>query len=68
MTLICNLGIIPPPNLIVKDAGIKNFRFHDLRHTFGTRAADSGAPLTAILDTLGHASIETTNRYAHATE
>jgi integrase len=52
----------------LKDAGIKDFRFHDLRHTFGTRAADSGAPLTAIRDTLGHASIETTNRYAHATE
>ena len=52
----------------LKDAGITDFRFHDIRHTCGTRAADSGAPLTAIRDTLGHASIETTNRYAHATE
>lgn len=52
----------------LKDAGITDFRFHDIRHTFGTRAADAGAPLTAIRDTLGHASIETTNRYAHATE
>ena len=44
--------------------GVKQSKLYVL----GTRAADSGAPLTAIRDTLGHASIETTNRYAHATE
>jgi integrase len=52
----------------VKEAGIEDFRFHDLRHTFGTRAVDSGAPLTGVRDALGHASLETTNRYAHGTE
>src|SRR5262249_51781077 len=31
-----------------KNAGIRNLRFHDLRHTFGTRAADAGVPLNAI--------------------
>jgi integrase len=52
----------------VREAGMEDFRFHDLRHTFGTRAVDSGAPLTGIRDALGHASLETTNRYAHGTE
>jgi integrase len=52
----------------VKEAEIEDFRFHDLRHTFATRAIDSGAPLTGVRDGLGHASLETTNRYAHSTE
>jgi integrase len=52
----------------VKEAGIEDFRFHDLRHTFGTRAVDAGAPLTGVRDAMGHASLETTNRYAHGTE
>ena len=52
----------------LRDADIKDFRFHDLRHTFGTRAVDNGAPLTGVRDALGHASLETTNRYAHGTD
>jgi integrase len=49
-------------------AGITNLRFHDLRHTFGTRAADAAVPLTAIAKVMGHASTQTTERYAHATD
>jgi integrase len=49
-------------------AGIENLRIHDLRHTFGTRAADAGVPLVAISKVMGHASIQTTMRYAHATD
>jgi len=52
----------------LRDAGIKDFRFHDVRHTFGTRAVDEGAPLTGVRGALGHASLATTNRYAHGTE
>jgi integrase len=48
-------------------AGITNLRFHDLRHTFGTRAADAGVSLIAIAKVMGHASTATTERYAHAT-
>ena len=50
------------------DAKIEDFRFHDLRHTFGTLAVDRGAPLAGVRDAMGHASLETTNRYAHGTE
>jgi integrase len=51
-----------------RSAGIEDFWFHDLRHTFGTRAADGGAPLTAVASVMGHADIHTTMRYAHATD
>lgn len=51
-----------------RDANISDLRFHDLRHTFGTRAADAGVPLPAIRDVMGHKSIQITERYAHATD
>jgi len=57
-----------PFNAACDRAGIKDFRFHDLRHTFGTRAADAGASLRNIADVMGHANIHTTMRYAHATD
>jgi integrase len=40
----------------------------DLHYTFGTRAEDAGVPLPAIRDVMGHRSIKTTERYAHATD
>jgi len=49
-------------------AGISNLNFHDLRHTFATRAIDNGASLTAVQEILGHKSIETTRGYTHATD
>jgi integrase/recombinase XerD len=39
---------------------------HWLRHAHGSHALDAGAPLTLVRDTLGHASIATTNRYLHS--
>lgn len=49
----------------VKDAGLPDFRFHDLRHTFASWALLSGASLVAIRDALGHSDISVTARYAH---
>ena len=51
-----------------RKAGITDFRFHDLRHTFGTRLADAGADVVKIKELMGHASIVTTMRYIHATD
>ncbi|MEP7342253.1 MAG: site-specific integrase [Acidobacteriota bacterium] len=55
-------------NSALKDAGIENFRFHDLRHTAGTRLAEAGADAFTIKDILGHASIQTSSIYVHATD
>jgi integrase len=40
------------------------FTFHDLRHTFGTRAAQA-FPLHDVQAFMGHADIQTTMRYLH---
>lgn len=44
---------------------VKDFRFHDLRHTFATRLAQNGIDLYKISKLLGHKDITTTQRYAH---
>ncbi|MBO1225043.1 MAG: site-specific integrase [Candidatus Scalindua sediminis] len=46
-------------------AGIKDFKFHDLRHTFATRLAQKGVDLYMISKLLGHKDIRMTQRYAH---
>jgi integrase len=38
-------------------------RFHDLRHTFGTRMAAAGVPMGTLHEWMGHRDIETTQRY-----
>jgi integrase len=52
----------------LRDAGIAHIRFHDIRHTFGTRAVDGGAPLSAVKEVMGHSDIRTTIRYVDATD
>ncbi|KEJ97401.1 Site-specific recombinase XerD [Pseudosulfitobacter pseudonitzschiae] len=47
------------------DAGIDNFRFHDLRHTFATRMLRKTQNISLVSKLLGHTNIETTSRYAH---
>jgi integrase len=48
----------------VRTAKVRPIRFHDLRHTFGTRMAAAGAPLRAIQEWMGHRSSQTTEIYA----
>jgi integrase len=45
-------------------AGLRPIRFHDLRHTYGTRMASTGAPLRAIQEWMGHNDHRTTLIYA----
>jgi len=47
-------------------AEIENFRFHDLRHTRGTRILRQTGNLAAAQKALAHKNIRTTLRYAHA--
>jgi integrase len=48
----------------LKAALIPGFRFHDLRHTFGTRMAAAGVPMRTLQEWMGHRDIQTTQRYA----
>jgi integrase len=48
-----------------KCAGLKNYRFHDLRHTTASFMAIAGVPLQQIGAALGHKSLQSTMRYAH---
>lgn len=50
---------------ILKRAGIKDFRFHDLRHSFASLSLSQGVDLYTVSKLLGHKNIATTTRYAH---
>ncbi|MHA3500969.1 site-specific integrase [Yersinia enterocolitica] len=51
--------------LALKRAGIDNFRFHDLRHTWASWLVQAGVPLTVLQEMGGWESIEMVQRYAH---
>ena len=48
----------------LKRAGLRELRFHDLRHTFGTIAINR-ADIVQVQAWMGHADIKTTQRYLH---
>ena len=45
-------------------ANLRNLRFHDLRHTFGTRMI-AKADVRRVQEWMGHADIQTTMKYLH---
>tara|TARA_B100001093_G_scaffold256639_1_gene245401 strand:+ start:1024 stop:2244 length:1221 start_codon:yes stop_codon:yes gene_type:complete len=47
------------------DAGLHDFRLHDLRHSFASILVNNGVSIYEVQNLLGHASINTTKRYAH---
>lgn len=46
-------------------ARVREFRFHDLRHSCASYLAQNGASLLEIADLLGHRQISMTHRYSH---
>ncbi len=45
-------------------ADVRQVRFHDLRHSYGTAMAAAGCPIRALMAMMGHATMATTLRYA----
>ena len=64
-----NKGTIRLRWLEIRDAaGLKDFRWHDLRHSCASFLAQHGASLLQIGSVLGHTSPATTKRYSHLVE
>jgi len=52
----------------LKKAGIEDFRFHDVRHTFASHFIMRGGQLKELQEILGHKNITMTMRYAHLSQ
>ena len=54
--------------LLMDQAKLKHFRWHDMRHDFASQLVIRGVPLNTVRDLLGHKDIQTTLRYAHLSD
>ena len=52
----------------LKQAGIEDFHFHDLRHSCASYLAMNGASLAEIAEVLGHKTLSMVKRYAHLSD
>jgi integrase len=52
----------------LQQAGIRDFRFHDLRHSAASYLAMNGASLMEIAVVLGHKTLDMVRCYAHLTD
>jgi integrase len=50
---------------VLRIAGVHNFRWHDLRHTFASRLVMAGVDIRTVQELMGHKTISVTLRYAH---
>jgi integrase len=52
----------------LREAEVPDFHFHDIRHTFASYLAMSGATLAELAEALGHKTLAMVKRYAHLSE
>jgi site-specific recombinase XerD len=56
----------PAHQMALRKSGIEPpFRLYDLRHTYGTRAIEAGIDVFSVAKLMGHADLDTTQRYVH---
>lgn len=69
--VFCRLDGTPIKNFnrawwrVLELAGITDFHFHDLRHTFCSNLILAGAGLKEVKEMIGHSDISMTDRYSH---
>jgi integrase len=62
------VDITTPWETALRRAEIKDFRFHDLRHSAASYLAMNGASLAEIAEILGHKTLQMVKRYAHLSD
>lgn len=50
---------------VLRQAGIEDFHWHDLRHTFASRLVMSGVDIFTVCRLMRHKNVQVTMRYAH---
>ena len=65
MTKIMRRRLVRAFSKAANEAGLQDFHFHDLRHTFATRLAQAGVDINRIAKLLGHNDASRTQRCAH---
>lgn len=58
-------GIGDGPIPIIPEAGLVDFTWHDLRHTFASRLVMADVDIRTVAELMGHKKIQMTMRYAH---
>lgn len=66
---LCHSTVYNNYKRIVKELGLENKRFHDLRHTYAVAAIESGDDIKTIQGNLGHSTASfTLDVYGHVTK
>lgn len=64
----CCFGLADPKKwwkAVLREAKVKDYRWHDNRHTFCSRLVQAGKGLKVVQELAGHRDIKMTARYAH---
>ncbi|MGI1660146.1 MAG: tyrosine-type recombinase/integrase [Desulfitobacterium sp.] len=59
-------NILRTKNRVLKKAGLRSIRIHDLRHGVGSILLDKGASITSVAEQLGQVPATTAGNYSHS--